>query len=384
MLTHRVFNHLGSLSVQVYLPLKIMQNRLSHHFIVLCCVAWLRWLRSWGLPTAALFVFVLGIQAPARAESTEDFKIWYQELRDEALALGISRETVKRALPDTIKLRERVIKSDRNQAEKKRTVAFYLRWIVTEDKIKMGRLIYSRYYRILSEVEHRTGVSADIITALWGVESYFGAKQGKSQIIPSLVTLAYDKRRGAYFRRELLSALQIIDAGDIALKDFKGSWAGAMGQIQFMPSSFLELAVDGDGDGKRDIWNNPADVVNSAANYLKKRGWHAGQKWGHKVYFSKPIDRDIIGSKETFKTLKEWNGLGVQIQDEQSLSGVLTETKTPYRLIQPDGKDTQAYLVSRNYDVLLKWNRSTHFALSVGLLSNKIKDKNTPKIKSES
>ncbi len=316
-----------------------------------------------GLFATGLFLSSVA-QAPAR-----DFQSWLTELRREAVASGVSQATVKAALPDTLRPIPRIIELDRKQPESTRTLAQYLESVVSADRKEKGRTRYLNNKKKLAEIGDKYGVDPAVIVALWGVETSYGAITGGYQIVDALATLAYDGRRSDFFRGELLKALKIVDQGHIDLDRFKGSWAGAMGQCQFMPSSFLRFAVDEDGDGRRDIWGTQVDVFGSAANYLAQSGWKRGQGWGHEVILPKGFNRDLLGTDKEH-SLSFWRG-----QNIRGLNGaqVANDAGLKASVIQPDGVQGRAFIVYENYKVILKWNRSTYFATAVGLLSDHIR-----------
>jgi membrane-bound lytic murein transglycosylase B len=206
-----------------------------------------------------------------------------------------------------------------------------------------------------------------VIVALWGVETDFGRLPGNFSIVNSLATLAYEGRRADLFRGELLEALRILDDGDVTVRAMRGSWAGAMGQVQFMPSTFRRYAVDFNGDGKRDIWNSRADALASAANYLAQIGWVKRQSWGREVAVPAALNRDLIGLEQR-KTLAEWHKLGVRRKD----GGDLPKFDLTASLIQPSNSNGRAFLVYDNFRVIMQWNRSTYFGTAVGLLADGI------------
>ena len=205
------------------------------------------------------------------------------------------------------------------------------------------------------------------IVALWGIETNFGQLTGGFEVIPALVTLAHDGRRSEYFRKELLNALKIVDQGHIPLSRFTGSWAGAMGQCQFMPSSFLAFAADHDGDGHKDIWQNRADVFASIANYLKGHNWESNRAWGRKVRLPQGFDVKLA-SLENKKSLSDWKKLGVTASNGAALPQMALDAA----LVLPDGPSGPAYLVYDNFTRIMSWNRSTFFALAVGELADRI------------
>lgn len=297
----------------------------------------------------------------------ENFSAWLEVFRTEARDAGISQRTLEAALTTIKAPRLEVIDLDRKQPEFTQSLEAYLAARVSDKRIAEGRQMLRRYPTWLGRVESRHRVQRRFIVALWGIESNYGSNTGSFPVIEALVALAYDGRRSAYFRRELLEALRIVDAGHIPLSDMKGSWAGAMGQSQFMPSSFQQFAVDADGDGRRDIWGSVPDVFASTANYLAKSGWKDDQTWGRPVRLPKDFDSSLAGL-ETRLPLSRWQALGVRRSNGRALPGRNLEAS----LLIPDGPDGPAFLVYHNFRVLLRWNRSISFAVAVGTLSDLI------------
>jgi len=299
--------------------------------------------------------------------SAEDFQIWLGKLRVEAEGKGISQSVLDEALAG-IQPIPRVIELDRRQPEFTLTFTQYRDRVVPQSRIKKGRVKYQENRDLLEEIGGKIGVQPRFIVALWGIETDFGRVTGGFKVIPALATLAHDGRRSTYFRKELLNALQILHEGHIAPKEMMGSWAGAMGQSQFMPSSFLAHAVDYDGDGRRDIWTTRPDVFASAANYLAKSGWRADQTWGREVKLPRDFDFALADLKVR-KPIGGWQALGVRQPD----GGDLPTRQLSASIVLPEkGKMSPAYLVYSNYRTTLRWNRSTYFALAVGLLSDGI------------
>ncbi len=261
----------------------------------------------------------------------------------------------------------RVIELDRKQPETTLSFGEYLDRVMPPARIDKARdrLIQRRV--LLDQVAQQFGVAPRFIVALWGIESDFGQQTGGFSVIAALATLAYDGRRSAYFRRELIDALRILDRGDITPLAMKGSWAGAMGQSQFMPSAFLRYAVDYDGDGRRDIWSDGPDLFASIANYLAQSGWRAGEGWGRGVILPLGFNPSAA-SPDGLRPPADWTALGVRRAD----GGALPADDPPSALIYPGGNDGPAFLVSDNFRVLLRWNRSNYFACAVGLLADRI------------
>ncbi|WP_371192879.1 lytic transglycosylase domain-containing protein [Glaciecola sp. SC05] len=310
--------------------------------------------------------------AEAQSEQQLDFEDYVASLKQQALSKGYS-EAFLGPIFASIEQREKVVKADRNQPERRLTLDTYLETRVPDWKVKQAMEQYELHRETLERVASQYNVQARFIVALWGNESNFGRIQGNHPIISSLVSLAHEGRRQTLFESQFFAALDILQQGHIALEDFNGSWAGAMGQSQFMPSSFLNFAVDANGDGKKDIWGTPEDVFASIANYLNKEGWNGSQTWGRQVKLSDtfPIDKieDLEGLSSTRKkTLQQWQELGVTRFDGSALPSASLSAG----LILPDGPTGRIYLVYGNFDTLMRWNRSYYFGVSVAYLSERI------------
>ncbi|UCF87621.1 MAG: lytic murein transglycosylase [Nitrospiraceae bacterium] len=316
---------------------------------------------------AVLFIAVFLLFVPSVSSSLDsDFAVWLEELKAEARAKGISDETLDFALTGLQPI-PRVIKLDRNQPELKQDFQSYLNMRISEDRIKQGRKLLMEHRELLEKIKDRYGVPPRYLVAIWGLETSFGKYLGDFPVIGSLATLAYDERRSDFFRAELINALTIVDEGHIKAADMLGSWAGAMGQVQFMPSTFVLYATDADKDGRKDIWNSYPDIFESAANYLAKSGWERGFIWGRQVMLPPGINFKLAGL-DTEKTLSEWQGMGLRRINGNNLP----EGDIKASLILPDGNDAPAFLVYPNYRVIMKWNRSHHYAITVGHLADRI------------
>lgn len=311
-----------------------------------------------------LLVLITAAAAPAQAAT---FDQWLAGFKQEARAKGVSDSTINAAFVN-VKFIPRVIELDRKQPEGTMSFAKYRSNVVNDQRVSTGRYLYKKHHDLLTQVSKKYGVSPQYIVALWGIETNFGDNTGGFNVIDSLATLAYEGRRASFFKSELLNALKIIDAGHIQASHMKGSWAGAMGQNQFMPSSFHAFAVDGNNDGRRDIWESLPDVFASTANYLSKSGWDDGTRWGREVSLPTGFSKNLIGL-DTKKNISEWARLGVRLPGGGSLP---TSEGLKASLVAPDGIGGPAYLVYDNYRVIMKWNKSTYFATSVGLLADKI------------
>lgn len=307
----------------------------------------------------------------------QPFDAWLADVRAEALTRGIRQEVLDAAFADVQPVGQ-ILERDRTQAEFSLDLTAYLKRRLTRRTVQTAQQMRAEYHDILSAVGSKYGVQPRIITAVWGLESNFGRFSGVRPTIPALATLAYDPRRATLFRKELFSALEIVNRGDIELERLKGSWAGALGQPQFMPSTYLEFAQDFDGDGRRDIWSSQADVFASVAHYLKEHGWSDNATWGREVKVSKAARAKVAAlprrpegcRAERALTkpipLKEWSKLGVRTTAGSALpSGAIDASMVT------DG--ARYFLVYRNYEALLAYNCATSYAISIGMLSDRLK-----------
>lgn len=296
------------------------------------------------------------------------FDEYVSTLRTESELLGLSDQTLDDAF-SSIKYRKKSIVHDKAQPERQKiTLDAYIPRAVPKWKIAKARELFQENKELLERIGHDFGVQPRFIVALWGVETNFGSYTGNFSTLSALATLAYDGRREAFFKKEFFAALKIIDEGHITTADMKGSWAGAMGQVQFMPSSFNAYAVDYNNDGKKDIWNSTADALASAANYLKQAKWDDKHTWGRQVRLPANYDIEVSGLKLT-KKLAEWQALGIRTFEGKALPNVDLDAS----LIMPDGENGRIYLVYNNYKSIMRWNRSDYFATSVAHLSDTIK-----------
>ncbi len=314
-----------------------------------------------------VFLFCVMLGGPVFAEQTQSFSSWLDDFRHEALEKGISQDVLADAFSGIEEPSDDIIEHDQTQPEKTKSFLEYLSGFRTEKKIAAAQEHWQAHKALFARLKKTYGVPVPILLALWGVESNFGERQGSYSIIESLTTLAYDGRRSQFFRKELLDALTILQQEHKPAEELTGSWAGAMGQIQFMPSSFLAFAVDFDGDGKKDIWNSDDDALASMANYLHQKGWDAGSGWGVEVQLPDSDNEDWDAIRDA-KSLREWRKLGVRAMDGKSLPATVQTA----RLVLPDNDPEVAYLVFSNYDAIMDWNHSTYFATSVGLLADAI------------
>ena len=314
---------------------------------------WCRRLTAIGLP-------LLLLTTGRGASQEEDFAAWVTEFRQAALSEGISPQTLDAVLPG-LTFRSRVVELDRRQPEGTLTYAEYMSRLLPPARVNRGKRLLRKHRALLAEISEAYGVQSRFIVALWGIESNFGRVTGGFPVLDSLATLAFDGRRGEFFQGQLIQALRIVDDGHIEPDEMLGSWAGAMGQSQFMPSSFHQFAVDHDGDGRRDIWGTLPDVFASAANYLASAGWKGDQSWGRQVRLPQGFD-DALSGLDMTKPLDEWQAAGVRRANGEDLP----VAQLPASVILPGGPDGPAFLTYPNYRVLLKWNRSHYFATTVG------------------
>ena len=299
----------------------------------------------------------------AAPQPTLSFVEWREQFREEALTLGIRADVFDRAFagvtPDPS-----VLRADSSQPEFTRPVWEYLEGATSASRVRNGKAKLAQEQSSLAAIQQHYGVEPVYLVAIWGMESSCGQFMGEQSVIRSLATLAYEGRRQAFARSQLLAALQILQQGDIDPQHMRGSWAGAMGQTQFIPTTYNTHAVDFDGDGRRDIWNSSADALASAAHYLQASGWRSAQPWGFEVELSKDFDY-AQADPDSRRSLKEWRQLGVlaNATDPQLESANAA-------LILPAGYRGPAFLVFDNFRAILKYNNSTSYALAVGLLGD--------------
>jgi membrane-bound lytic murein transglycosylase B len=302
--------------------------------------------------------------APTGAKG-QTFQQFYAKLRAEAAAKGFNPATLDAAFSGTVAPVNAVLKSEKAQPELVRTFSSYTGPMLSRQRVAQGVMHMQAHADELRVIRTRTGVPAGTVVALWGIETNFGKSQGEHPVIPALVTLAWQSPRGSYFRNEVYDALRVVNKTGIKPAELKGSWAGAMGQCQFMPSSYMAYAADGDGDGKADIWNNEADVFASAANYLRSKGWRAGTPWrlaarGVNVGGLKLNER---GLSEALP-LADWQARGFTSKQKLPFS-----TTEKFRYYKPEAEGP-AFLLGPNFDAILKWNNSSYFAYSVLALAD--------------
>jgi len=309
------------------------------------------------------------------------FEQYILTLKAQAKSKGFTQELIDSSFANVV-FHKRAIKADRSQPETVETLDTYLPKRLPQWKVDRARSLYKKHKALLIKVAEEYSVQPRFIVALWGLETNFGKIMGNYNVISALSTLAYEGRREVFFKKQLWAALTILKEGHIDISNMKGSWAGAMGQNQFMPTSFVSYAVDGDGDGKKDIWTNQADVFASMANYLKTVGWNDNLTWGRQVKLPNNFDSQLAIPKNTGgrknwlkawsnteKSLKEWQELGIRRVDGTDLP----KTDVTAALIFPDDGNGRVYLAYDNYKVLMHWNFTYYFVSSVGHLSDRIK-----------
>lgn len=343
-----------------------MFKRLSF-FLILCSVAVSAHSVSASSPPTLLLA---DASSPAASHTSlaarPSFANWRAALRAEALSQGVSPALFEQAFagvtPDP-----QVIAADQSQPEFSRPVWEYLDSAVSSWRVARGKALLAEHARTLSAIEARFQVDPSILVAVWGLESSFGRQTGDKSVIRSLATLAYQGRRNDFWRSQLIAALQILQEGDISINAMQGSWAGAMGQTQFIPTTYRQYAVDFDGNGRRDIWHSSADALASAANYLHVSGWQHQQPWGLEVQLPTQGFDYALADGQHSKTLNQWRTLGISSRHNADLDSLAEQSAT---LFLPSGHQGPAYLLLNNFRSILKYNNSTSYALAIGLLAD--------------
>jgi lytic murein transglycosylase len=294
------------------------------------------------------------------------FSDWIARFQTRARAAGIRQSTLDRAF-DGVRFEADVIRRDQNQAEFSRALWDYLDSAVSDTRVRNGSAALRENAEILRQIERRYGVEAEVVVAIWGLETAFGAVRGSTDIISAMATLAYEGRRRDFFEAQLIAALRILQAGDVSPRQMTGSWAGAMGHTQFMPTSYLDYAVDINGDGRRDIWSdNPADALASTANYLSEFGWTTGQPWGMEVTLPRGFDYAQTGER-TKRSVAHWRREGVRLAD-----GGQIPDHGQSSILLPAGADGVAFIIFDNFHVIERYNPADAYVIGVGHLSDRI------------
>jgi len=318
------------------------------------------------------FFIFLFLTEYTKASTSEEFKIWLKDFKTEAIQKGISEQTVNLVFKNARYL-EKVIKYDRRQPEFIELTEIYVNKRATKNRAQKAKALYLQNKKLLDEVEKKFLVEKELLLAFWGIETNFGKYVGKMDIVSSLATLSFDKRRSAFFSKQLLILLGLVDKKIIEVDTLFGSWAGAIGNFQFMPSTIKSYAIDYDKDGKIDLKKSTKDSVASAANYIHRMGWKQGTHCYIEVQLKKEIKDKLVNysaRKISNKlTIKKWKRLGVELPAEIEIN-----KKIKAALISPDGKTSPKFLVFDNYEKVLKWNRSLRFGISVCKLANMIKN----------
>mgnify|MGYP003386068771 FL=1 len=318
-----------------------------------------------GIGLGIMVFVVLTFTHTAHAENN-DFGECIARIKSQAKAEGIPDSTISKVL-DKARYIPRVIELDRRQPEFTQTFANYFNARINDERIQRGRELFTRHRTLLNQIQQETGIPAQYLVSFWGLETNYGGYFGDWLVVDSLATLACDPRRSTFFTQELLNAMRIVDAGDISPERMIGSWAGAMGHMQFMPSTFLRYAKDIDGDGRRDLWGSIPDAMGSAANFLRQLGWTPGLDWGREVRLPPAFDYSLAG-RDQMLSEAEWAKLGVTT----TAGTLLPPNEQKAALLVPSGHQGPAFLVTKNFYIIMRWNRSEFYALSVGHLADRI------------
>jgi membrane-bound lytic murein transglycosylase B len=310
-------------------------------------------------------IFLVGLSCSSVAADQAEFSQCLVGMQQRAAAEGVSSETVNTVIP-RLEFQARVIELDRSQPEFTQSFADYFGKRVSQTRIEQGRALNREFGGFLADLTHQYGIPGQYLVAFWGLETNFGSYLGGMPTLDSLVTLACDPRRSEFFTTEFLLALKLMEREELLAEDMKGSWAGAVGHTQFMPSNYLRYAIDGDGDGKIDLWNSRRDALASAANFLSQLGWNREQRWGREVQLPVGYDFSRAGQQQP---LIDWKEQGLQKPGGSALPVV---AGMEAQLVVPAGHTGPAFLVYDNFEVIMRWNRSTSYALSVGHLADRI------------
>jgi membrane-bound lytic murein transglycosylase B len=310
---------------------------------------------------------LMSFLSPTFAQTADEtFKACLATLGERARDEGVDAGIVASVLKGTKRL-ERVIELDRSQPEFTSTFADYYLRRVTTQRVDQGRALYEEHRSLLNRLQLEYGVPAHYLLSFWGLETNYGSYFGSMRTTDALATLACDPRRTSFFTDQFISALKIVASGDIELEQMRGSWAGAIGHVQFLPSIFLKYAVDGDGDGRRDLWGSIPDALASAANFLRSIGWQQDLRWGREIHLPQKFDYSLAG-RDQKRSLTEWVDLGVT----DAYGGALSQLDISAAVLVPGGHRGPVFLVYDNFEVIMRWNRSEYYAISVGRLADRI------------
>ncbi|MGD9661314.1 MAG: lytic murein transglycosylase [Porticoccaceae bacterium] len=318
------------------------------------------------IPFSAVAAFLTASLVTLQAQSADtEFQSCLAKLQQQARQQNLSAKAVTTVAG--MEQQQRVLELDRKQPEFAQTFGQYLETRVSADRVRRGREMYSRHRAFLDQLTAKYGVPGQYLVAFWGLETNYGGYLGNMPTLDSLATLACDPRRSDFFTSEFLTALKVMDRESLEPQQMRGSWAGAVGHTQFMPSNYIRFAVDGDGDGRIDLWRSEKDALASGANFLNHLGWQEGFRWGREVILPVTFDYALAGRKNA-RSLKEWVGLGVRLADDSALPA----TDVKGSILVPAGHRGPAFIVYDNFAIIMNWNRSESYALSVGLLADRI------------
>ncbi len=324
-----------------------------------------RSLRPQIRPTSAQSDVILASERVST--SNAGFQRWIDGFEARARSKGIRSDVFKRAFRG-VRYNTNVIQKDRNQSEFTKQIWDYLDSAASPVRVKNGQAALRKHARVLDQIEAKYGVEKEVVAAIWGLESAYGEHRGTIPIIDALATLAYDGRRGKFFEAQLIAALQILQSGDVAPRQMTGSWAGAMGHTQFIPTSYLAFAVDFTGDGKRDIWSeNPADALASTAAYLKRSGWKKGQPWGVEVKLPRGFDHSSA-RRNNMRSPDDWAAMGVR-----DMNGRAVPNYGRASILLPAGAAGAAFMIFDNFAAIEKYNKADAYVIGVGHLSDRLK-----------
>lgn len=318
-----------------------------------------------GALLAALFCSSQAVGSTQSAGATGQFQSCLAKLQQQARQQNLSERAVTTVA--AMEQQQQVLELDRKQPEFAQTFGQYLKTRLSEDRIRKGRELYARHRPFLDQLTARYGVQGQYLVAFWGLETNYGGYLGNMPTLDSLATLACDPRRSDFFTSEFLTALRVMDRESLQASQMRGSWAGAMGHTQFMPSNYIRYAVDGNGDGRADLWGSEMDALASAANFLSHLGWQPGFRWGREVILPQGFDYSLSGRSNP-RYLSQWSSLGVRLADGTSLPA----TDVRASILVPAGHRGPAFVVYDNFAIIMDWNRSESYALSVGLLADRI------------
>ena len=305
-------------------------------------------------------------QPSAEADPVQAFNVCKQNLQQSALEAGITPAIAEQVFAN-IKYQPRVIELDRSQPEFVQTFPGYFSKRVNDWRINKGRHLAGEHKELLQDLVKQYGIPAQYLLAFWGLETNFGGYKGKMPVLDSLATLACDPRRSTFFTRELLTAVKLLEEQSLEQEKMVGSWAGAMGHTQFMPSAYANYAIDGDGDGQINLWDSEADALTSAANFLSQLGWQPGFRWGREVTLPGGFDYSLLGYSKR-RTVTDWNELGVTRANGDALG---SSDMNAY-LVMPAGHEGPTFLAYPNFRVIMRWNNSEFYAIAVGRLADRI------------